>query len=56
MFSNPTLEAQARAVCRGNIRCLFDIKITGDVEIGNASVKATEELVAAVNETEKKGK
>ena len=56
VFNNATLGQQARAVCGDNKQCLFDILVTGQVIIGQASRQAVESFIAVVNETETPGK
>ncbi|XP_035688708.1 mucin-like protein [Branchiostoma floridae] len=43
-FSDPDLETRARATCRNNTDCLFDISQTGDIEFGNVLLEAEEEF------------
>lgn len=43
-FKDSELERMARAECGENQRCLFDISATGDIAIGQLSVKFEEEV------------
>ncbi|CAH1269006.1 MUC4 [Branchiostoma lanceolatum] len=43
-FSDPDLEAQARATCGNNTDCLFDVSQTGDLDLGKELVKDEEEF------------
>ncbi|XP_078693848.1 uncharacterized protein LOC144923323 isoform X2 [Branchiostoma floridae x Branchiostoma belcheri] len=40
MFASAELEQQARAVCRDDRTCLFDVSHTGNVEVGEVSLAA----------------
>ncbi|XP_028415602.1 sushi domain-containing protein 2-like isoform X2 [Dendronephthya gigantea] len=40
LFSNLTLEQEARRICEGNEECLFDIAITGKKDIGEATLQS----------------
>ncbi|XP_035682840.1 mucin-like protein [Branchiostoma floridae] len=43
-FSDPDLEAQARATCGNNTDCLFDVSQTGDLDLGKELVMDEEEF------------
>lgn len=38
-FTDPILEAEANATCQGDNACLFDIAVTGRVEIGMSTLE-----------------
>ena len=44
LFSNNTLEQQARDICGENEECLFDIAVTGKTSVGEATLESYNEL------------
>ena len=56
VFTNRSFELQARRVCGNDKRCLFDIKTTGNIDVGKSSLIASQDFEIAVNDTETKGK
>jgi hypothetical protein len=44
LFSNSTLEQEARNVCGKNEECLFDIAVTGKTSVGEATLESFNEL------------
>ncbi|CAB4032217.1 Hypothetical predicted protein [Paramuricea clavata] len=49
LFSNSTLEQEARNVCGDNAECLFDIAVTGKTSIGEATLELFDELEERTN-------
>ncbi|XP_078571585.1 mucin-like protein [Branchiostoma floridae x Branchiostoma japonicum] len=43
-FIDPDLEAQARATCRNNTDCLFDVSQTGDLDLGKDLVEDEQKI------------
>ena len=56
VFPDKQKENEARAICGSNKQCLFDIHLTGKMDIGRASSRVSNEFEAVVKETKKKGK
>ena len=44
LFSNNTLEQQARDICGENEECLFDIAVTGKTSVGEATLESYNEV------------
>ena len=42
VFSNSTLQEEAEEICGSDDRCLFDIAVTGRIEIGICSIEQVE--------------
>ena len=55
VFSNSSLEEEANVLCQGDISCLFDIAVTGRVEIGISTLEQVE-IIVNVTETSKPSK
>lgn len=55
VFSNKSLERDAKDVCGENLQCMFDIFTTKKVTIGKASKETVEQFVAVINDTVKPG-
>ena len=55
VFSNKSLERDAKDVCGDNLQCMFDIYTTKKVTIGRASKETLEQFVAVINDTVKRG-
>ena len=55
VFSNKSLERDAKDVCGDNLQCMFDIYTTKKVTIGRASKETVEQFVAVINDTVKPG-
>ncbi|XP_073243989.1 sushi domain-containing protein 2-like [Porites lutea] len=53
VFSNKSLEKDAKDVCGDNFQCMFDIYTTKKVTIGKASKETVEQFVAVINDTVK---
>ena len=49
LFSNSTLEQEARNICGEIQECLFDIAVTGKTSIGEATVELINELEEKIN-------
>ena len=43
-FSDPALETQAMSLCAGDQACLYDVAVTGRLDIGMATRGGSEEL------------
>ena len=55
VFDNATLGHLAYEVCGNNKQCLFDIKATGKVSIGQAAKKAVGYFFSLTNDLETPG-
>ena len=51
LFSSSTLEQEARNICGENAECLFDIAVTGKASVGEATLKAFNDLQERTNNT-----
>jgi hypothetical protein len=49
LFSNSTLEQEAKNICGENEECLFDIAMTGKTSIGEATLELVNELEEKTN-------
>jgi hypothetical protein len=52
LFSNSTLEQEARNVCGENKECLFDIAVTGKTRVGEATLESFNELQQRTNNSQ----
>ena len=50
-FSNLRLEREANSVCGKNKECLFDVAVTGKVNIGKATLESLSELEKRRNQS-----
>ena len=51
LFSNTTLEEEAKNVCGENKECLFDISMTGKTSIGQATLNSIKKLQKRTNDS-----
>ena len=49
LFSNSTLEQEAKNICGENKECLFDIAVTGKASVGEATLELINELEERTN-------
>ena len=49
LFSSSTLEQEARNICGESNECLFDIAVTGKASVGEATLKAFNDLQERTN-------
>ena len=49
LFSDNTLEQQARDICGENEECLFDIAVTGKTSVGESTLESYNELQQRTN-------